>query len=43
MGYHVRVKICGVTHRDDLAAAVEAGADAVGLNFHPPSPRSITS
>lgn len=42
MSYHVRVKICGITHPDDLAAAVAAGADAVGLNFHPPSPRSVT-
>lgn len=39
MPYHVRVKICGVTTRECLAAAVAAGADAVGLNFHPPSPR----
>jgi phosphoribosylanthranilate isomerase len=43
MGYHVRVKICGVTRPDDLAVAVEAGADAVGLNFHPGSPRCITA
>jgi phosphoribosylanthranilate isomerase len=42
MGYHVRVKICGVTRPDDLTAAVEAGADAVGLNFHPASPRHVT-
>jgi phosphoribosylanthranilate isomerase len=42
MGYHVRVKICGVTRPDDLTAAVEAGADAVGLNFHPSSPRHVT-
>jgi phosphoribosylanthranilate isomerase len=42
MGYHVRVKICGVTHPDDLAVAVEAGADAIGLNFHPASPRFVT-
>ncbi len=38
----VRVKICGVTTPEDLAAAVEAGADAVGLNFHPTSPRFVT-
>ncbi|MGL4552000.1 MAG: phosphoribosylanthranilate isomerase [Gemmataceae bacterium] len=38
----VRVKICGVTHPDDLAAACDLGADAVGLNFHPPSPRYVT-
>jgi phosphoribosylanthranilate isomerase len=37
----VRVKICGVTHPDDLAAACAAGADAIGLNFHPPSPRYV--
>jgi phosphoribosylanthranilate isomerase len=39
----VRVKICGVTHPYDVALAVEAGADAIGLNFHPPSPRSVTA
>jgi phosphoribosylanthranilate isomerase len=42
MGYHLRVKICGVTDAGGLAAAVAAGADAIGLNFHPLSPRSIT-
>jgi phosphoribosylanthranilate isomerase len=42
MGYHLRVKICGVTHPADLAVAAEAGADAIGFNFHPASPRSVT-
>jgi phosphoribosylanthranilate isomerase len=37
----VRVKICGVTNLDDALAAVEAGAAAVGFNFHPPSPRFV--
>src|SRR5687768_5956250 len=37
----VRVKICGVRNAEDVAAAVAAGADAVGFNFYPPSPRSI--
>jgi phosphoribosylanthranilate isomerase len=37
----VKVKICGVTNAADAALAVEAGADAIGLNFHPPSPRCI--
>jgi phosphoribosylanthranilate isomerase len=41
MGYHVRVKICGVTSPEDALACVAAGADAVGLNFYPKSPRYI--
>lgn len=36
-----RVKICGLTRGSDLAAAVAAGADAVGLVFHAPSPRAV--
>jgi phosphoribosylanthranilate isomerase len=30
---NVRVKICGVTTADDAEAAVDAGADLIGLNF----------
>src|ERR1700722_4170616 len=41
MGYHVRVKICGVTTPDDARDAVAAGADAIGLNFYPKSPRNV--
>ena len=37
----VRVKICGITTPRDARLAAQAGADAVGLNFHPPSPRFI--
>jgi phosphoribosylanthranilate isomerase len=37
----VRVKICGITRRQDLEVAVEAGADAVGLVFAPRSKRLI--
>lgn len=35
------VKICGITRRADAVAAVDAGADAVGLNFVPWSRRCI--
>jgi phosphoribosylanthranilate isomerase len=37
----VRIKICGVTDADDADAAVQAGADLIGLNFVPGSPRSL--
>lgn len=37
-----RVKICGINDPVALDAAIEAGADWVGLNFFPPSPRYVT-
>jgi len=37
-----RIKICGVSRPEDVKAAVEAGADAVGFVFHPASPRHVS-
>lgn len=36
-----RIKICGVTRAEDAVFAAALGADAVGMVFHPPSPRAI--
>ncbi len=37
----VRVKVCGVTTLDDALVAAAAGADALGFNFWPESPRYL--
>jgi phosphoribosylanthranilate isomerase len=41
MGYHLRIKICGVTNEIDAREAALLGADAIGLNFYPQSPRYV--
>lgn len=35
----MRIKICGITKAHDARAASQAGADLIGVNFFPPSPR----
>src|SRR6185436_6493062 len=38
----MRVKICGVTSPEDAALACELGADLIGINFWPRSPRAVS-
>lgn len=38
---NIRIKICGITHPADAVLAAEAGADLIGLNFVPDSPRRL--
>lgn len=37
-----RVKICGLTRGEDVGAAVQAGADAIGLVLYPGSKRAVS-
>ena len=38
----ILVKICGLNEPASMAAAIDAGADMIGLVFYPPSPRAVT-
>jgi phosphoribosylanthranilate isomerase len=39
---NVIIKICGLSTLETVDAALDAGADMVGLNFFPPSPRYVS-
>lgn len=38
----MKIKICGLTNRADVEAAIEAGASYLGFIFYPKSPRYVT-
>lgn len=38
-----RIKICGITNRVDAVFCSAMGIDAIGLVFHPSSPRNVTA
>ena len=38
----IPIKICGLTREQDVLAAVNAGATAIGFVLYPPSPRYVT-
>jgi phosphoribosylanthranilate isomerase len=38
----VKLKVCGITSYEDACAALDGGADYLGLNFYRPSPRYLT-
>ncbi|TDN62942.1 phosphoribosylanthranilate isomerase [Paraburkholderia sp. BL10I2N1] len=40
--HRTRIKLCGLSTAEDVAHAIDLGADAIGLVFYPPSPRSVT-
>jgi phosphoribosylanthranilate isomerase len=43
MASDIRVKVCGLTSPETIAAAAQAGVAYIGLNFFAKSPRSVTA
>lgn len=43
LAHRTRIKICGLTREQDVEAAVEAGADAVGFVLYGQSPRYVSA
>jgi len=39
---HIPIKICGLTREQDVLAAVDAGANAIGFVLYPPSLRYVS-
>ncbi len=39
----VKLKVCGLTSLEDACAAIDCGAEYLGFNFYPKSPRYIAS
>jgi len=37
----IKVKVCGMTRREDIEKALELGVDYIGINLHQDSPRSV--
>jgi phosphoribosylanthranilate isomerase len=37
----IQIKICGVTNANDARACIKLGADMIGFNFYPKSPRYV--
>ena len=38
-----QIKVCGLTRVGQARACIDAGADAIGLVFYPPSPRFVVT
>ncbi len=43
MGTTVKIKVCGITREEDALTSLKVGADFIGLNIYPQSPRAVAS